>query len=102
MNGTVFVVLLTISSIVTSLVTEVWKKLTTFFPINVMALITGVVVGAGTGALYMFLNSVAYNTTSIIYIILLAGASGFAAMLGYDKVKQAIEQIREALAFKKF
>lgn len=98
MSGTTFIMLLTISSIVTGLVTEVWKKLTTNFPTNLAALIAGIVIGGGTGVLYLFLNGIAFTVTNIIYLVLLGFASGFAATLGFDKIKQAIEQIQEALA----
>ena len=97
MNGVTFLVLLTVSSIVTGLVTEVWKKLTTNFPTNIEALITGLVIGGGTGVLYMYLNAIAFTVPNIIYLVLLGFASSFAASLGFDKVKQAVEQIRESL-----
>ena len=97
MNGIIFLVLLTVSSIVTGLVTEVWKKLTTNFPVNVAALITGIIVGGGVGTLYLYFNEIAFTTQNIIYLVLLGFASGFAATLGFDKVSQAVKQIQYAL-----
>lgn len=96
MNGVTFLILLTVSSIVTGLVTEVWKKLTTDFPVNIAALITGLLVGGGTGVLYLYFNNIAFTTPNIIYLVLLGFASGFAATLGFDKVAQAVKQIQYA------
>ena len=100
MNSILFLVLLTISSIVTGLITEVWKKLTSHFPTNLSALIIGLIVGGGTGVLYMYFNEIAFTTQNIISLVLLGFASGFAATLGYDKVAQAVKQIQQALAYK--
>lgn len=96
MNGVTFLILLTVSSIVTGLVTEVWKKLTTDFPVNIAALIIGLLVGGGTGVLYLYFNNIAFTTPNIIYLVLLGFASGFAATLGFDKVAQAVKQIQYA------
>ena len=100
MNGVTFLILLTVSSIVTGLVTEVWKKLTTNFPVNIAALIVGLLVGGGTGVLYLYFNAIAFTTQNIIYLVLLGFASGFAATLGFDKVAQAIKQIQYAFESK--
>ena len=100
MNGVTFLILLTVSSIVTGLVTEVWKKLTTDFPVNIAALITGLLVGGGTGVLYLYFNNIAFTTPNIIYLVLLGFASGFAATLGFDKVAQAVKQIQYAFESK--
>jgi len=100
MNGTTFLILLTISSIVTGLVTEVWKKFTSNFPTNLEALISGLVVGGTTGFLFMYFNQIAFNVPNIIVLVLLGIASSFGATIGFDKVKQAVEQIEEALAYK--
>lgn len=96
MNGVTFLILLTVSSIVTGLVTEVWKKLTTDFPVNIAALITGLLVGGVTGVLYLYFNNIAFTAPNIIYLVLLGFASGFAATLGFDKVAQAVKQIQYA------
>ena len=100
MNGVTFLILLTVSSIITGLVTEVWKKLTTNFPVNIAALIVGLLVGGGTGVLYLYFNEIAFTTQNIIYLVLLGFASGFAATLGFDKVAQAIKQIQYAFESK--
>lgn len=97
MNGLVFIMLLTVSSIVTGLVTQVWKKLATKFPTNIAALIIGLVIGGGTGFLYMFMNNIAFDTNNIIYLVLLGFASGFGSTIGFDKVADAVKQINYAL-----
>lgn len=98
MNGLVFLMLLTISSIITGLVTQVWKKLTKKFPVNIAALIIGIIIGGGTGFLYMFMNEVPFITNNIIYLVLLSFASGFGATIGFDKVSDAVKQINYALS----
>ncbi len=97
MNGVTFLVLLAVCSVVTSLTTEAEKKFFEDFPKNVLALLTGIVVGVVVVMVYFFIRELTYTTTDVVYMILLAVSSGFGAMLGYDKVIQTIKQIKEMI-----
>lgn len=64
------------------------KKIST----NVLASIVSVVLSAALAAGYAIVAKVSVDATFIVYGLALAFTSWLAAMVGYDKVKQAIEQ----------
>lgn len=79
-----------------SLVTEGIKNLVTDkinLSYNIIALISALIIGGCGTAIYYQLNTIPFTVNNIIYIILMGLASGLTAMVGFDKVKQSIEQI---------
>lgn len=96
MDTATFLILLFAFSTISSLITEVIKKLVNDkanLSYNLTVLCISLVVGCiGTGVYYQ-LNNIPFEVNNVIYMILLGAASGLCSMLGYDKVKQAILQI---------
>lgn len=96
MTVTMFLMLLSAFSVLTSLIVEGVKKLASDkanLSYNLIALVTALIVGGvGTGIYYQ-LNGIPFTTNNIIYMVLMGLASGLVSMTSYDKVKQAIEQI---------
>lgn len=91
-----FLILLSSFSVMSSLVTEGIKNLVTDkinLSYNIIALISALIIGGCGTAIYYQLNSIPFTVNNIIYIILMGLASGLTAMVGFDKVKQSIEQI---------
>lgn len=96
MTITMFLMLLSAFSIISSLVTEAVKKLISDkanLSYNIIALIVALIVGSIGTAIYYQLNGMLFNVNNIIYMILMGFASGLISMVGYDKVKQAVLQI---------
>lgn len=96
MNTTMFLILLSSFSVISGLVTEGIKKIitdTVNLSYNIVALITALIVGGGGTAVYYQLNTIPFTVNNIIYIILMGLASGLVSMVGFDKVKQAFEQL---------
>ena len=96
MNTTMFLILLSSFSVLSSLVTEGIKNITTDkvnLSYNIVALITALIIGGGGTAVYYQLNAIPFTVNNVIYAVLMGLASGLTATVGYDKVKQAIEQI---------
>lgn len=96
MNTTMFLILLSTFSVISGLVTEGIKNLTADrvnLSYNIVALITAMIVGGGGTAIYYQLNTISFTVNNIIYMVLMGFASGLVSMVGFDKVKQAIEQI---------
>lgn len=96
MTTTMFLILLSGFSVVSSLVTEGIKNIATDkvnLSYNIVALITALIVGGGGTAVYYQLNTIPFTVNNIIYMVLMGLASGLVAMTSYDKVKQCIEQI---------
>lgn len=91
MTVTTFLVLLSAFTVITGLVTEAIKQVYAERT-NLVALIVALIVGCGGTCIYYQLNGIVFDVNNIIYAILMGFASGLAAMCGYDKVKQAIEQ----------
>lgn len=96
MTTTMFLILLSTFSAVSSLVTEGIKNIATDktnLPYNIVALITALFVGGGGTAVHYQLNALPFTVNNIIYMILMGLASSLVSMVGFDKVKQTIEQL---------
>lgn len=86
-------ILLAIASTLTSLITEAIKKLVpkSVMPANILAAIVAVLVGALTSFGYIILCDVLVTPKVCVYIVVLIVATWLSAMLGYDKIKQTIQ-----------
>ena len=96
MDVTVFLLLLSAFSSVSSLVTEGIKNFAadkSELSYNIVALVTALLIGGGGTALYYQLNALPFTVNNIIHMALMGMASGLVSMVGFDKVKQAIEQV---------
>lgn len=96
MTTTMFLMLLSAFSVISSLATEGIKKIVsdkTNLSYNIVALIVALVVGGAGCAIYYQLNAIPFTINNIIYMILMGLASGLTATVGYDKVKQAVVQL---------
>lgn len=100
MSVQIFLILLTIFAVITSLLTQGVKKfldgVKVNYASNIVVLIIAVLVGVCGMLIYYTINGVPFIATNIIYILLMALANWLGAMLGYDKIKQAISQIKGA------
>ncbi len=97
MTTTAFLILLSGCAVVTSILTEGIKKfldeLKITYASNILVLFVALVVGCGATALYYVNYQVPFNALNSVYLALLGIANWLGAMVGYDKVRQAIEQI---------
>ena len=98
MTVEVFMVLLSILSIVTSLCTQGVKKFLTSmkknYAANIVVLVISIIVGGiGTVVYYMY-DGVAWTPLNITIVFLMMLANWLGAMLEYDKIMQAITQIK--------
>lgn len=96
MTTTTFLMLLSSFSVLSGLVTEGIKKLISDkanMSYNIIALVVALVIGGVGSAVYYQLNAIPFNLDNIIYLVLMGLASGLCSMVGFDKIKQAIEQI---------
>ena len=96
MTTTTFLMLLSSFSVLSGLVTEGIKKLISDkanMSYNIIALVVALVIGGVGSAVYYQLNTIPFNLDNIIYLVLMGLASGLCSMVGFDKIKQAIEQI---------
>ena len=88
--------LLSSFSVLSGLVTEGIKKLISDkanMSYNIIALVVALVIGGVGSAVYYQLNAIPFNLNNIIYLVLMGLASGLCSMVGFDKIKQAVEQI---------
>lgn len=94
MTVTLFITMLTVFALVSSLLTEAIKKATQeSIPSNILVAIVAAVTGWGGGAAVYVIFGLAWTASNIVALILLAPACWLGAMLGYDKVIQTIQQI---------
>lgn len=93
-----FLLGLLISSTLTGLVTEAVKKILAesnkSYRANTLAGIIALIVSALIGVGYVLLMAIPFTTQIIIYIVALVLMSWLCAMVGYDKVIQAISQFK--------
>lgn len=96
-----FIMLLTAFSVITSLCTEAVKKVldsaNVKYASNILVLIVSCIVGVGGTAVYYVFGSIDFNTTNVICMVLMGLASSIGAMVGYDKVVQAISQLHKGV-----
>lgn len=96
MTVELFLMLLSAFSIITGLIVEAIKKLLQEkekHPYNVIAFVVALIVGGIGTLIYYQLSSIPFTTNNIIYAFLMGIASAIGAMVGFDKIKQAIGQI---------
>lgn len=98
MTVELFLILLTILSVATSLFTEGVKmlldSLNLKYASNIVVLFVSIIVG-GIGTIVFYLwNDIAWTSLNIICLFLMICANWLCAMVGYDKVMQAITQIK--------
>ena len=96
MTTTTFLTLLSAFTVLSGLTTEGIKKLISDkanMSYNIIALVVALVIGGVGSAVYYQLNAIPFNLDNIIYLVLMGLASGLCSMVGFDKIKQAVEQI---------
>lgn len=96
MTNTTFLMLLSAFSVLSGLVTEGIKKLSSDrknLPYNLTTLICSLIVGSAGTAVYYLLNEIAFTTDNVIYMVLMGLAGALISMVGFDKVKQTIAQL---------
>ena len=98
----VFMLGVLITSTLTSLATEAVKKLlaehSKNYYANTLAGIVSVILSVAIGISYMMLSNISFTSQTIVYLIALVFISWLCAMVGYDKVIQAISQFKTASA----
>ena len=98
MNTNAFIMLLTIYSIATGFVVETIKKLldeaNKKYASNLLAFIVAIVIGTVGTLVYYQLFGITFDANNSLCAVLLGILSGVGAMVGFDKVKQFIEQIK--------
>lgn len=96
MNITMFLILLSAFSVISGLITEGIKKLIkdkANLSYNIIAIIVSLIVGIVGCVVYYLLNNISFTVNNIVYMVLMGLASGLTSMVGFDKVKQLIEQV---------
>ena len=96
MTTTTSLMLLSAFTVLSGLTTEGIKNLISDksnMSYNIIALIVSLIVGGVGCAIYYQLNTIPFDINNVIYMILMGLASGLCSMVGYDKLKQCIEQI---------
>lgn len=96
MSITAFLFLFSVFSVLTGLVVEAIKKFLADKEnrsYNIIVLIVAMIIGVIGTLLYYYITGVAITMAGIIFAILMGLASALGAMIGYDKVKEAIEQL---------
>lgn len=98
MTITLFMTLIVVLAIAVSLLTEAVKKFfegtKVTYSSNVVVLIISIVVGIGGTAMAYISLGIAFTPPNIVCMVLMAVAVWVGSMLGYDKVLQMVEQIK--------
>lgn len=99
MNIDILLMLLLIISILSGVIVEGIKRLLDemkkTYKSNMLAGIVSAVLGAAIGIGYVIYTEAAINAKMILMLIALVFLSWLCAMVGYDKVKQTLLQIKK-------
>ena len=97
MTITTFLVLLAGLAAVTAVVTEGIKKFLddqgVQYASNIVVLVVALIVGCGGTAIYYVNYQIPFTALNSVYVAIMGIANWLSAMVGYDKVKQAVEQL---------
>ena len=96
MSVMAFLFLLTIFSTITSLVVEAIKRVIDDkenLAYNIIVLVVALIVGFIGTLLFFFFTHESIDMFHMVFAILMGFASCIGAMVGYDRVKQCIEQL---------
>lgn len=93
MTVNLFITLTMILATVSSLITEAIKKVFGTTQPTLIDAILAAVTGWGGGVAAYLLIGIPFTTSSIVCLVLLAPTIWLCSTLGYDKVKEIIEQI---------
>lgn len=92
----IFLVMLLACSILTTLTVEAIKKMFTAGEsrkANIIAAVVAIALAIAIGIIYAVMFTIAVTAQYIVAIVALCFLSWLCAMVGYDKVVQAIEQV---------
>lgn len=96
----VFLALLMVLSSVNAVFTEAVKKFLDGYGVkyssNVVALVDSIIVGALGTSVYYMLAVVPFDAQHIMFLILMIVSTWVSSMIGYDKILQLVEQIKQA------
>ena len=99
MTVELFLILLTAFSTATSLVTEAVKKVLNNvgvkYAADVVVLVVSIAVGGFGMASYYTIADIAFTSTNIVCIGFMIVANWLGSMVGYDKVTQALGQLKK-------
>lgn len=90
-----FIFMLTIGALISSLLTQAVKKAFTNISTNILALIDAVTVGVIGMIIAYVLLGIPFTLPNIMCIVLMSVCIWVGSMIGYDKVIQTIEQIKK-------
>jgi len=100
MNNEIFLMELLIVSVLVSLATEavktILKDYERTYHANALAGIIAVVISVAVSVMYAVVAEEAWTDKMTVYLIALVFLSWLSAMVGYDKVIQAIAQFKTA------
>lgn len=93
-----FLITLFAISVITSLVVQAIKQILDEkginYSANALASIVSIVLSIFSMIAYVVLENVAFTNSLVIYVIVIIVGSWLCSMLGYDKVKQTLLQIK--------
>ena len=99
MTITLFISILTVGAAITTLLTEAIKKAYENakkpYSANIIALINAIIVGAGGTSVTYMLTGIDWTVNNIICMALMVLAVWMGSMLGFDKVLQLVNQLKE-------
>ena len=94
----VFMLGVLIASTLTGLATEAIKKILAehnkSYYANTLAGVVSMILSIAIGVGYMLISNISFTAQAIVYLVAMVFISWLSAMVGYDKVVQAISQFK--------
>lgn len=99
MTITLFMTILTVGASVSSVLTEalkgVFKAYNVEYSANLIAIINGVFVGCGGCCVFYSFLDIPFTLNNILCLVLMGFSVALGSMVGYDKVIQLVNQIKD-------
>lgn len=99
MTVEIFLTLLSIFSVISSLITEAIKEFlkgqSKQHPMNIIVLTVSMAVGFIGVATFYAIKSIPFSLINVMFMFFMGVANWVCAMVGYDKIKQALDQLKK-------
>lgn len=96
LNWSVIISIIGVLVVLTNIVVQVLKKVTwDKLPTNALAMIVSLVLTLGAFFAYCFIKEIAVVWYMVFAAVVLAFMVAYAAMFGFDKLKEALAQIHK-------
>lgn len=84
----------TLNGLVTQAIKAIFEEMNKVYYPNLISGIVSIVLSVAIGFGYFFIKDISFGSKEVVYVVAMSFMSWLSAMVGYDKVMQAITQFK--------